>query len=238
MMNKRFIHSFLSISYLVILFFYVVVVLSTWIGSIYGMPFRSMLTSEGIRWVLHNSSSMLLETSSFSEVLMILVGLGVLDKSGFWNILFMLLKPGREVSPRQIRAFMASLFTLLVCSSLLLLGIYGSNGILLGVTGKLQYSPFLTGFPLIFSLVLNSVGVVCGSVSGQIGSVNDWIGGMTSLISRMSSAIVLLLFSCFLFQIMDYTMLSHYLELTDGSLRRNIAEMVIYYAPFVLLYRN
>ena len=238
MMNKRFIHSFVSISYLVILFLYVVVVLSTWIGSIYGLPFRSMLTVEGIRWILYNSSNILLDASSFSEVLMILVGLGVFEKSGFWNILVMLLKPSSEVSPRQMRAFLASMFILLLFLSLLLLGIYGSHGVLLGVTGKLQYSPFLTGLPMILSLVLNSMGVVCGYVSGQIVSVSDWVGGMTLLISRTSSAIILLFFSCLLFQLMDYTMLSHYLELTEGSLGRGIAEMVIYYTPFVLLYKG
>ena len=67
-----------------------VLALFSWVGSIYGVgEVQSLLSVEGVRWMLGHVVSNYVQTPALGVVLILLMGVGVVARSGMWDALKM-----------------------------------------------------------------------------------------------------------------------------------------------------
>ena len=81
--------------------------LFSWIGSIYGIGHvQSLLSAEGLRWLLGNVMSNYMQTPALGIVLVLMMGLGVVEQSGLWYAMKRFFQPGILLSRKERRALM------------------------------------------------------------------------------------------------------------------------------------
>ena len=82
MKNKVYIPHFIT----VIFFATLLVVLTSWIGSIYEWPVQSLLSPEGLRWTLRHVDENLYQTP-FASIFILLIGMGLAYAPGLFSAL-------------------------------------------------------------------------------------------------------------------------------------------------------
>src|SRR5574344_553948 len=143
-------------------FYILLIVLVTaisWVGNIYGLPVKSLLTQESIRWEVRNVTANFV-TSPVADILCLCMGLGLMQYSGLRKDLLMTYR-----SVKQRRALVIVALTALAYLLAIVATIAYPHAILLSATGSVLRSPFTEGLVFILSLGCGITGLVYGIAS-------------------------------------------------------------------------
>ena len=227
-----------SISGLSIFFFLltIAITLLSWVGSVYAWGnVQSLLSAEGIRWILSRVVENYVHTPALGIVLIAFMGIGVGSHSGLYEALLRYCRKGRFLSRKERRSLALSV------------GVFGFYWASIGVVALLPWnflqnvmggwlsSPFSEGFVYIASLSLGLLGMVYGYASGAFRRVSDVVNGMSSLIAVKASYFVYLFFVVQFFSSLDYTLLAQWMCM-DGWLLQVLFQ-VLCYAPLLIFRR-
>lgn len=206
-----------------ILFFLLTLALAlfSWmIGSIYGLgEVQSLLSAEGIRWILGHVVENYVQCPALGIVLVALMGLGVVVRSGLYDVLKRFCRKEKQLSRKERRALtLASvvgvIYAVLVCVSMWL-----PWNLLWGVTGSWIHSPLAKGLVYVLSIGVGLSGMVYGYVSDTFRSLSDVFLGMSWLIARKASYFVGLFFTAQFFSSLAYTHLSEWMGVSPDILQ-------------------
>ena len=167
------------------------VALFSWIGSVYGIGhIQSLLSAEGVRWLLGHVMSNYMQTPALGIVLVLMMGLGVVVQSGLSNALKRFFQPETLLSRKERRALMLTFGALAVYVLLVVVSILLPWNIAQGVTGVWLHSPLFKGFIYVLSLGLGLSGLVYGYASDTFLRFSDVFSAMSLLIARNASFFV------------------------------------------------
>ncbi len=171
---------------LILVILQVSLILFSWIvNAVYpAFPFRSMISSAGIRWFIGNFSSMIL-TPALSWILLCSIAWGAFEKSGLLAILVSFICK-RGLSYRQKHALFAVAGVLLFFTIAMLLLTCVPHATLLGITGTLFPSPFSAGIIPFSAFVLMIASVTYGLVSGNMADLYSIFIGISFGIRKFS----------------------------------------------------
>lgn len=212
--------------------------IGSWIGHLYGFPFKSVLSVDGVRWVLCSVPHTFMN-SPLADLVVLSMGWGLAEYSGFFSAVRVLLgihAPSDKrgyLSLRGRRGIMLSFVALLFYLFILSFGIWGSNSALLSVLGGWEHSAFLRGIWALLSIGLGVVGIIYGYSMGRFSFHQGLLEGLSSTLYQIAPAIVVLFFSCQLFNLMDYCGISDWCGFSSDTCLRQWVETVIYYFPFI-----
>lgn len=226
---------------IIVLCFMTGIALASWLLGIYGQPVTNLLSVEGLRWFLRHAADNI-SASPIGDILILLIGAGIPTYTGLFRLVAILHRPpGKEevrsltaiLTLRQRRAFTYAVISFVIY--LIIIGILlgGDEGILLGITGNLSHSPFLEGLPLLISIGMALPGTIYGVWAGKFLRASMWGEGLSYLVCRLAPSIVLLMFTCQLFALLDFTGFSTLLGIPRESLLRQSVEWIVYLLPFV-----
>ena len=191
----------------------VVLAFFSWIASIYGWePIQSLLSEEGIRWMLNHAVTDYAHHPVLGNTLVLLMGLGIGVHGGFYHALARSLHRKRQLSGRERRSLMLSVVvgTCYVGMVLCFLPFLKS------VTGTFVHSPLYNGFFYLLSVGLGLMGTVYGFASNNYSHVSHVFNGMTHLIARYAGYWVTLFFIILFFTAFGYTHMAEWLRI-DGE---------------------
>lgn len=191
-------------------------VLISWIASVYEIGnVQSLLSAEGIRWMLGHTVSKYVQAPALAIVLVILMGAGVCVRSGLSDVLRRFFKKGQLLSRRERRALRSACLALLIYIMLIVVSLFFPWNFLQGVTGSWLHSPFSRGTVYLLSVGIGWAGMVFGYVSGSFRSIEEVVAGMSFLIARKASYFVSLFFVVQFFSYLEYTCLMDILPVSD-----------------------
>jgi aminobenzoyl-glutamate transport protein len=176
----------------------VVLLLVSWLIAA-AMPqsaVRSLLSSEGIRW-LFGSLTGNLATPTLLCLILILMAVGAMRKSGIRH-LFVRATYRQRFAQRVVIAELVLLFIVL----LLLTAVPEAS--LLSVTGVLFPSSFTDSLLPVFCIVVIAVCLSYGFVSGRLSTCEDALDAMSSGLSRWRGLVVLYLVLAEFFESLRY----------------------------------
>ena len=100
-------HSRLSVFFFLLT---IALALFSWIGNVYGMSgIQSLLSTEGIRWVLGHVMENYVQTPALGMVLILFMGVGIGLRSGLYDAIRRFLYKGKLLSRSERRALTLSL---------------------------------------------------------------------------------------------------------------------------------
>lgn len=207
-------------------------VVGSWAGSLYELPVRNMLSAEGVRWLLQSLLPNA-EASPWLTLFVLVIGLGVLRESGLVQALLHAMslgygKVGRLSRKRRQALVLAGVFEVCYVVSLGV-GTFSRHEILLGVTGTLERSPFLAGWPLLAAVGLMLPGGIYGLASGKFRGLPDWLRSFSTLFAPMAGFFVYLFCVSQLLSMFSYAGFDAW-----WGVRMDVLEPVFYYVPFVV----
>ena len=180
--------------------------LFSWIGSIYGIGHvQSLLSAEGLRWLLGNVMSNYMQTPALGIVLVLMMGLGVVEQSGLWYAMKRFFQPGILLSRKERRALMLAFGALLGYALLIVASILLPWNIAQGITGVWLHSPLFKG-------------LVYGYASDAFLRFSDVFDAMSKLIARYASFFVMLFFLAQFFASVTYTRIDECLGISPELL--------------------
>lgn len=225
----------LSCSRLSVFFFLLTLALAlfSWMGSIYGLgEVQSLLSAEGIRWVLGHVMESYVQCPALGIMLVLLMGVGIVARSGLYDVLKRLCRKEKQLSRKERRALSLALVVFGIYALLVSLTLFLPWNFLLGITGSWHHSPFSKGLVYILSLGIGLSGMVYGYVSDTFRKVEDVVSGMSSLISRLAPCWVTLFFVVQFFSFLEYTRLADWMGISSGFME--MLSLFFCYIPFFL----
>lgn len=202
-------------STLSIVFFLLTLALAlfSWIGSIYGLgEVQSLLSAEGIRWVLGHVVENYVQSPVLGMVLILFMGLGIVRRSGMYDAVKRFSGRNRLVSRKERRALTMSIGVLLLYLAVLVLSMLLPWNLYWNITGGWLHSPFSKGLVYLLSVGVGLAGMVYGYVSDSFRRLADVVEGMSSMIAERSHCFVSLFFIIQFFSSLDYTRLAESLH--------------------------
>ena len=191
--------------------------LCSWVGGIYGAgEVQSLLSAEGVRWILGHVVKNYVQAPALGAMLVLLMGAGVVVRSGLYDVLRRLFRKDGKLSRKERRALVLASVALLLYVSLIGVCVMLPSNLLLGVTGSWYYSPLMKGTVYILAVGVGLSAIIYGYVTDAIRSAKDWVDGMTILIARHASFFVSLFFVVQFFSSLSYTRLAEWLHVPDG----------------------
>lgn len=208
-------------STLSIVFFLLTLALAlfSWIGSIYGLgEVQSLLSAEGIRWVLGHVVENYVQSPVLGMVLVLFMGLGIVRRSGMYDAVKRFSGRNRLVSRKERRALTMSIGVLLLYLAVLILSMLLPWNLYWNITGGWLHSPFSKGLVYLLSVGVGLAGMVYGYVSDSFRRLADVVEGMSSMIAERSFCFVSLFFIIQFFSSLDYTRLAEWMNVDEGIL--------------------
>lgn len=200
-MNKRILHP-ATVFFLLTLW----VAVFSWVGSIYEWTdVRSLLSSEGFRWLLRSLNSNFVDNPFLGNLLIIFFGLGLWMHSGLWALLKRILiyrkKPSRKEQRALVCSMSVGIFCCIVCCTLA----WGPWGIVRSIRGTLSNSPFMDGFWCLVSTSMGLMSIVYAYSMDYYRRDKDIVDGMSYSFVRLGSYFVILFFASQFFACFHYT---------------------------------
>lgn len=236
------------------------VVLLSWILEVYGVQavcadtgevfrLRSLLSPEGIRWMLRHVVSNFMEFPPLGPVLMVFAGVGILMHSGLgdaclrrWSWLGrgvgrMSSGGGRSLSRKERRALQSACVAGGIYVAILLFATFSPWAILRSINGGLSRSPFLEGLPFLFAAGLALMGLFYGFISGRYRRDADVADGLAHLGRLVVLCLTVGFFASQMFACVDYSHLGDCLRvwtsfMGDGG--QHFVALFLSYVPFLL----
>lgn len=222
-----------------ICFFFLTIALAlfSWIGSIYGIgEVQSLLSAEGVRWMLSHVVGNYVQCPALGVVLLLLIGLGIMSRAGVFDVLKRLCRRDKQLSRKERRSLVLFGFTCLIYVLLVLVTMALPWNLLLSATGSWLNSPFSKGFVYILSLGLGLSGMVYGYTSDAFRRVSDVVEAMSCLVSRYASYFVVLFFVVQFFSSLEYTRMYEWLGVSKEIV--HVVFILCSYFPLLLLKRE
>lgn len=188
------------------------VVFLSWISEVYGMNIvrsetgevirvRSLLSPEGLRWLLRHVVENYVEFRALGPVLLVVAGVSVCLHSGLadacmrkWGWFYChRASECRQLSRKERRALQNSILVGIVYWIIVLFATFSPWAVLRGIDGGLVRSPFVDGFSFLFAMGAVLMGTCYGFISGRYRRDYDVVNGMLYL----SRFMVLYLVVCF-----------------------------------------
>ena len=207
-------------STLSIVFFLLTLALAlfSWIGSIYGLgEVQSLLSAEGLRWVLGHVVENYVQSPVLGIVLILFMGMGIVLRSGLYNAVKRFAGRNKLLSRKERRALTLAVGVLLLYFAMLVMSMFLPWNLYWNITGGWLHSPFSKGLVYLFSIGMGLGGMVYGYVSDTFRHLSDVVEGMSSLIAERSFTFVSLFFIIQFFSSLEYTRLA--MNVDDSILR-------------------
>lgn len=220
-----------------ILFFAtLLVIFVSWIGSIYEWPVQSLLSPEGIRWMLRHVNENFYQ-APFASIFILLIGIGLSQASGLFSTLqqhVRCISLHKPLSRKRKRALLLSLISVVVYLLLIGIATFSPLAILLGVTGTLDRSPFIGGIVPLVSFAFSLSGIVFGIASGQFRNDKDIIQGMGCLLTKAINYFIFLLIVSQFLGFLHYSQIDKCIGI--GERRSVILHLLLYYLPLICIF--
>ena len=209
-------------STLSIVFFLLTLALAlfSWIGSIYGLgEVQSLLSAEGIRWVLGHVVENYVQSPVLGIVLILFMGMGIVLRSGLYDAVKRFAGRNKLLSRKERRALTLAVGVLLLYFAMLVMSMFLPWNLYWNITGGWLHSPFSKGLVYLLSIGIGLGGMVYGYVSDTFRHLSDVVEGMSSLIAERSFTFVSLFFIIQFFSSLEYTRLAEWMNVDDSILR-------------------
>lgn len=209
-------------STLSIVFFLLTLALAlfSWIGSIYGLgEVQSLLSAEGIRWVLGHVVENYVQSPVLGIVLILFMGMGIVLRSGLYDAVKRFAGRNKLLSRKERRALTLAVGVLLLYFAMLVMSMFLPWNLYWNITGGWLHSPFSKGLVYLLSIGIGLGGMVYGYVSDTFRHLSDVVEGMSSLIAERSFIFVSLFFIIQFFSSLEYTRLAEWMNVDDSILR-------------------
>jgi aminobenzoyl-glutamate transport protein len=195
----------------------VLLALVSWVGSVYGAGgVQSLLSAEGIRWMLGHVVENYVQAPALGVVLVLFMGLGIGIRAGLYDVLKRFCRKEKLLSRKERRALLMSAIAFGMFVALIVIALLLPWNFLYGVTGSWMHSPIAKGWCYLLSIGIGLSGMVYGYVSDVFRNWADVVHGMSWLISRLASYFVTLFFIVQFFSSLVYTGLAEWMGLPDG----------------------
>ena len=207
-------------STLSIVFFLLTLALAlfSWIGSIYGLgEVQSLLSAEGIRWVLGHVVENYVQSPVLGIVLILFMGMGIVLRSGLYDAVKRFVGRNKLLSRKERRALTLAVGVLLLYFAMLVVSMFLPWNLYWNITGGWLHSPFSKGLVYLLSIGMGLGGMVYGYVSDTFRRFSDVVEGMSLLIAERSFTFVSLFFIIQFFSSLEYTRLA--MNVDDSILR-------------------
>ena len=207
-------------STLSIVFFLLTLALAffSWIGSIYGLgEVQSLLSAEGIRWVLGHVVENYVQSPVLGIVLILFMGMGIVLRSGLYDAVKRFASRNKLLSRKERRALTLAVGALLLYFAMLVMSMFLPWNLYWNITGGWLHSPFSKGLVYLLSIGMGLGGMVYGYVSDTFRRFSDVVEGMSLLIAARSFTFVSLFFIIQFFSSLEYTRLA--MNVDDSILR-------------------
>ena len=207
-------------STLSIVFFLLTLALAlfSWIGSIYGLgEVQSLLSAEGIRWVLGHVVENYVQSPVLGIVLILFMGVGIVLRSGLYDAVRRFAGRNKLLSRKERRALTLAVGVLLLYFAMLVMSMFLPWNLYWNITGGWLHSPFSKGLVYLLSIGMGLGGMVYGYVSDTFRRFSDVVEGMSLLIAARSFTFVSLFFIIQFFSSLEYTRLA--MNVDDSILR-------------------
>ncbi len=212
----------------------VLLALFSWIGSVYGAgEVQSLLSAEGIRWMLGHVVENYVQTPALGLVLVLFMGLGVGIRAGLYDVLKRFCRKEKLLSRKERRALLMSAIAFGLFVALIVVALLLPWNFLYGVTGSWEHSPIAKGWSYLLSVGIGLSGMVYGYVSDVFRNLADVVRGMSLLISRLASYFVTLFFVVQFFSSLAYTGLAEWIGLPDGVVE--VLFQLFCYLPLLMI---
>lgn len=222
------------------LFLSIAVILIAWVGSFWELRninvnseliLRSLLTIDGVRYLLHNSVS-LLDDAPIANILMLLFTIGVANRSLLFKTLSLFLHH-KSLSYKQYASLLLSFIVFVLMFVLLIYGVFGLEHLLLSISGTLKNSPLIDGFFAILMILVLLPCLIYGMATDSFNVVDDGIEALVSVIRLVPSYLLTLFMASFLMSVITYSRIDILLgvEITEIYLFSRI----LYWLPLPIL---
>ena len=221
-------------STLSIVFFLLTLALAlfSWIGSIYGLgEVQSLLSAEGIRWVLGHVVENYVQSPVLGIVLILFMGMGIVLRSGLYDAVRRFASRNKLLSRKERRALTLAVGVLLLYFAMLVMSMFLPWNLYWNITGGWLHSPFSKGLVYLLSIGMGLGGMVYGYVSDTFRRFSDVVEGMSLLIAERSFTFVSLFFIIQFFSSLEYTHLAEWMNV-DVSILRGLYVVSCVFALF------
>ena len=209
-------HSWVSITFFLLT---LVFALFSWIGSVYGMgEVQSLLSAEGIRWVLGHTLENYVQAPALGMVLVFFMGLGVGVRSGLYDALRRFLQKGKMISRKERRALVLSVSVFVLLGVFVGISLFLPWNLFWGVTGGWLHSPISKGMVYLLAVGVGLAGMIYGYVADVYRNLSDVLQGMSCLIAHRASFFVTLFFVVQFFSSLEYVRLAEFLHCPEDIL--------------------
>lgn len=218
----------------------VAVILVAWIGSFWELRnvdvnseliLRSLLTIDGVRFLLHNSVS-LFDDAPIANILMLLFTIGVANRSSLFKTVshFIHHKP---LSYKQYASLLLSFIVFVLMFILLIYGVFGPEHLLLSISGTLKNSPLIDGFFAILMILVLLPCLIYGMATDSFNVVDDGIEALVSVIRLVPSYLLTLFMASFLMSVITYSRID--ILLGVGTVGITLFSQILYWLPLPIL---
>lgn len=185
----------------------ILLILFSWIGNAYSLPLESLLSADGIRWMVSRMMEHFADAPLAECVLFLLAG-GVLNECG-------ILPTGkRHYSLKQKRGLWLTLGLAVLVSVMFCVVFLYPSGLLLSVRGEMADSPFMEGLPCLLMVFVILLSNFYGLVSGRFLSGKDAVAAHLGWIRRGASFFFTAFFYSQWVAVVNY---SHVMDLLPGD---------------------
>jgi p-aminobenzoyl-glutamate transporter AbgT len=222
------------------LFLSIAVILIAWVGSFWELRninvnseliLRSLLTIDGVRYLLHNSVSML-DDAPIANILMLLFTIGVANRSLLFKTLSLFLHH-KSLSYKQYASLLLSFIVFVLMFLLLIYGVFGPEHLLLSISGTLKNSPLIDGFFAILMILVLLPCLIYGMATDSFNVVDDGIEALVSVIRLVPSYLFTLFMASFLMSVITYSRID--ILLGVGTVGITLFSQILYWLPLPIL---
>ena len=222
------------------LFLSIAVILIAWVGSFWELRninvnseliLRSLLTIDGVRYLLHNSVSML-DDAPIANILMLLFTIGVANRSLLFKTLSLFLHH-KSLSYKQYASLLLSFIVFVLMFLLLIYGVFGPEHLLLSISGTLKNSPLIDGFFAILMILVLLPCLIYGMATDSFNVVDDGIDALVSVIRLVPSYLLTLFMASFLMSVITYSRID--ILLGVGTVGITLFSQILYWLPLPIL---
>ena len=189
----------------------------------------SLVSSEGVRWAMRNALPML-NNVPWGEIVLLLSALGLLQGAGIIRLLSGMIK-GERPTRMQTRSLLFSVFAVLIYSTVVYVATFSQQNILLGVSGTIENSSFISGLPLLLFLGVLISALVYGFMYGNYRSAVDVVSSLGNTFSLFIPALIALIPASAVIASVVYTGFFDLIGLTNNEV--GIIATVFYAIPFL-----
>lgn len=194
--------------------------LLSWMGSIYEWEgVRSLLSDEGLRWLLRTLLDDYIFSPVFQAVVCLFFGVGLFLHSGLGGACRRLVGGTRKFSRKEKRALGLAAVTFVGYVGLCGLLVFGPWNVVRSAIGTFADSPLSDGLWGVCTLGIALPSIVYGFASDSYLNDRDVVEGMAYLYKCRATYFVVLLFITLFFSSLTFSGLPHYAGLPDEVCR-------------------